>query len=98
VRWVRAAVVLVALAVAAGAIVWVSVFGFRDHKSGVDCGVPLAAAVHAKRVPRIGASGDLRLTNACVGAARARIGIALGIVVVSAAAGIFIVRYRREPA
>jgi hypothetical protein len=99
VRWVRALVVLVASVVAAGAIVWISAIGFHDHDSGVDCGVPLASALHAKKVPRFDSStnGDLQLTDACVGQARTRIGIAGGIVVVCAAAGTFIVRYRREP-
>ncbi|HEX4494016.1 MAG TPA: hypothetical protein VH914_22635 [Acidimicrobiia bacterium] len=99
-RWIRALVVLVAFVLATGAVVWVSAFGFHDHDSGVDCGVPVASALHAKKVPRFDSApnGNLDLTDACVGEARTRIGIALAIVIVSAAATTFIVRYRREPA
>jgi hypothetical protein len=94
-RWVRSIVVLVAVVVAAGAIAWVSAIGFHDHTSGVDCGVPVASALHAKTVPRLSNGSDLQLTNACVGEARTRIAIAVVIVLVSAAAGVFVVRYRR---
>jgi hypothetical protein len=94
-RWVRSLVVLVAFIVAAGAIVWVGAIGFHDHTSGVDCGVPVASALHAKTVPRLSNGSDLQLTNACVGEARTRIAVAVAVVLVSAAAGVFIVRYRR---
>jgi hypothetical protein len=96
VRWIRALVVLVAVVLAGGALVWISAFGFHDHATGVDCGVPLASALHAKEVPKFGSGGDLRLTDACVGEARKRIGIAVLVVLVSAAAGTFVVRYRRS--
>jgi len=98
-RWVRAFVVLAAVVVAVGAIAWVGAIGFHDHASGVDCGVPLASAVHAKKVPRLttgSSTGDFEVTNACVGEARTRIGIAIAVVLVCVAAGTFIVRYRRD--
>ena len=97
-RWVRALVVLVAVVVAASAIAWVSAVGFHDGASRVDCGVPLASALHAKKVPRFdsASNGDLQLTNACVGEARTRIAIAIGVVVVSAGAATVVLRVRRS--